>query len=282
MDAGGIGFKSFLQKQFEDRCSRNASYSLRAFARDLKLSPAGVSQILNGKQGVSPQTAETIARRLGLSSHECDYLVDLASSEFARSRKSKEAAIHRLRVRKPVPPITLEVFKAISEWHHLALLELTMLKGFKSDAGWIARKLGISKKTVSLAIERLKMLGFLKEQDGKLIQTTEYMATPSGVPSTAIRGFHQQVLRKAIDALHSQSVDERDFSSIVLPVSTNDMVEAKEWIKKFRREFMSRFGSAAEKDSVYCLSVQFFSLLKENSGKNFVDEESNETEQFKE
>ena len=95
---------------------------------------------------------------------------------------------------------------------------------------------------------------------GKLKQTLGFAATPSGIPSDALKKFHSQVLKKAEEALFTQPIDERDFSATVFPVQKKDIPWAKEELKRFRRGFIERLEQAPKKESVYCLSVQFFSL----------------------
>jgi plasmid maintenance system antidote protein VapI len=46
-------FKDFINREFDLRSSKNGSYSLRAFARDLGISPQRLSHLLSGKKGIS-------------------------------------------------------------------------------------------------------------------------------------------------------------------------------------------------------------------------------------
>ena len=48
-----------------------------------------------------------------------------------------------------------DVFSYMSDWYHLAILELTFVKGFKSEAKWMSRRLGISEAEVKPAVDRL-------------------------------------------------------------------------------------------------------------------------------
>lgn len=48
----------------------NPGYSLRAFARDLKISPQLLSNVINGKRGLSADLAVRVAKTLGLSEFE--------------------------------------------------------------------------------------------------------------------------------------------------------------------------------------------------------------------
>src|SRR2546430_13739191 len=53
-------YRRVLRKELESRCRTSPRYSLRAFARDLKISPSRLSEILSGKQGLSRAAARGI------------------------------------------------------------------------------------------------------------------------------------------------------------------------------------------------------------------------------
>lgn len=61
---------AIIRRVFEHRREKNGSYSLRAFARDIDLSPSFLSLFLNGKKNLSLNSAYRIGRRLGLEPEE--------------------------------------------------------------------------------------------------------------------------------------------------------------------------------------------------------------------
>ena len=97
----------------------------------------------------------------------------------------------------------MDAFQSVADWHHFAILSLFALDGFRPDAAWIGKALGISEREATSALERLKRLKFLEESGGKLKRAKEYLQTTDGVPSTAIRHFHKQILEKAMAALEA-------------------------------------------------------------------------------
>jgi uncharacterized protein (TIGR02147 family) len=256
-------YRHVLRAELESRLSRNPVYSLRAFARDLGISCSRLSEVLSGRYGLSREASLGIAARLGLSPTEQQFFGDLVESRHARSRVKRELAKARLKLRKKTTPenrLALDRFQLIADWYHYAILELTYLDGFQSDAVWIARFLEISETTARDAIERLQRLGLLIVRDGRFAAVDDFFDTESDVPSQALRKFHRQILEKAIDAIHLQTVHERELSAMVLAVRREQIPEAKTFIREFQREFVRRFGDGANKDDVYTLSTQFFSL----------------------
>lgn len=258
-------FRDILKRELETRCQRNPRYSLRSFARDLGISAPRLSHVLKGTYGLSRVAAEKLGRRLGWGPAEIESFVDLVESEHARSQAAREIAKGRLEQRQALfSDLGIDAFRAISDWYHFALMELTRVKGFQSAAGWIARALGISSHEASGAVERLRRLELLEDRDGKLAATGNYFANAAGVPSEAVRNFHRQVLAKASDALTFQDVSERDFSALVLAIDEADLPRAKEFIKRFRDQFDSEFSKSPRPTRVYGLGIQLFALQEKN------------------
>ncbi len=265
-------YRAKLKAELAARCKANPGYSLRAFARDLTFSPQRLSDILNGHQGLSLESAKRIAARLNLSSREAQKFCDQVESLHARSQVKRDLAARRLALSSvdvlESRALSLDSFQVISDWYHYALMELTRTAGFKNDIDWISVRLGLPQSTVSAGMERLKRLEILEEVKGLLRPTKGFVFSPSDIPSDAIKSFHRQVMEKALNAMSACSIDERDFSAVTMAINSSRMAEAKAEIKKFRRKFSNRLESGGDKDSVYCLSVQFFELTsKTQSGE---------------
>jgi uncharacterized protein (TIGR02147 family) len=256
-------YKTILKEELAARCRQNPRYSLRAFARDLKLAPSRLSEILSGKQGLSREAAIRVAQALGYGQSETERFCDLVESLHARSRRDRETA--RIRLKKHAVPtetymLQVDAFKAISDWYHFAILELTYVDGFKSDAKWIARSLGISEFEVQLALERLIRLGLMVWKGNKLVLTHSHGSVPDDIPSASKNSFHSQILVKAKEALALQAIDEREFGTEIVAIDRAHMAEAKKAIREFKHKFCNMVGEAPRKDALYCLAVQFFEL----------------------
>lgn len=261
-------YHEILQTEFDRRKFANSAYSLRAFARDLGLSAPRLSQIMTKKSALSLENATEVASKLKLPEDKRKWFCASAGAASARSAKEKAEFNKRIteykRETKKFGEIQLEYFKVIADWFHFAILELTYHKEFVNSEAWIAQQLGITKVETQVAIDRMKKLGLITEKDGKLIDTFKFLATPSDVPSTALRQFHTQLMKKAIEALHEQDVLNREISSNIFSISKEKLPEFKDKIRDFRRD-VERFASeATEKDAVYCLGIQFHELTKAN------------------
>lgn len=263
-------YRQILQKELNNRCESNPRYSLRAFARDLKLSPSRLSEILNAKQGLSRSAALEITKILGFGEKETQYFCDLVSLKHARSVKEKEDAKLRL-IKQDYEKdaeyeLQMDAFKIISDWYHFGLLELMKAKGFKDDSKWIARRLGVPVIQIELAIERLMRVGLLKVENGKFVAIQSNGWVPgTGIPSSSIRKFHRQVLEKAIQAMELQPVQERFYATHLLTIDRADLPNAFNAIQEFQQKFCTQYQGGSPKELLYCISMQCFKMVEEET-----------------
>ena len=264
-------YRNILKEKLEDRMRVNPSYSMRALARDLEIPATRLSQVLQGKQGISEEVAERMALKMSFSETEADFFCTLVKANDARSKTDRKIA--QLKLATQFSPhasqrLELDTFKMMSDWHHQALLELTTTKGFKNDTLWIAKRLGISKEEAQGAAERLKRLNLLKEQGKTLVQTHHNLEIPSEIPNDGIKKFHGQLLQKAMQAIHSQTVEERSVTSLVVALRLKDIPAFKEQIMAFLKAFNQNAESREKNkapEEVYSLGVQLIRLTKKES-----------------
>jgi uncharacterized protein (TIGR02147 family) len=256
-------FIKTLSKEFEIRASKNSNYSLRAFARDLDLSPASLSQILNNKKGLSVQKAEKIASKLGLNSKEAELFLLSTKSKCSRSLKERSSADQSLNFLLRGETVQLDPleFELAHNWYHMAILELIELKDCEHSEEWFSKKLNLNIKIVRKALDRLEKLGHLKFENGIYEARDESTETSYDIPSLAIKKYHEEMLDKAKSSLYHDDVEQREFLSMTLAFSKEETKEAKRAIRDFQKKFAKEFSQKNKKcDSVYQLGVQFFRL----------------------
>lgn len=255
----------FLKREFHRRLGHNESYSLRAFARDLDLSPSRLSETMNLKTGVSLPTVEKISTRLKLSKSERIFLRDLYLLEGKKNRGAREVALKNLskaRERTKIKELDTEKFKVIAEWYHAAILQLTDLDQFRPDIEWIAQKLGVAPERARRAVERLFDLGLLFEnaETGKWEQHPDLMVTESEIPATAIRQYHRQMMQKAFRAIEEAPVERRNIQSMTFAMSSDRYRDVCDKIQNLLKEAWE-LSEGEAKDSLYAINVQFFPLV---------------------
>ena len=251
----------FISVEFKQRNQKNSKYSLRAFARDLDISPTTLSHILKRKVGVSNELAQHLSEKINFILGEKDLFNALTKKDFSKNKEEREASEAQLfRYETRYNTLTAETFTLIKEWYHLAIMELTKTKGFMEDVDWIAEKLSITSEEASAALKRLINLGVLERVNGNLYPAEDYLIILSHAPSEAARHFQLTILQKLITALSEHPRSTRDISSTILRFKKEQIDEIKLDLKNFRRDLSLKIQAADDHDSVYCLTTALFQL----------------------
>lgn len=239
-----LRFQKLVRAKYEELRSQNPQFSRRAFSKRLGLSPGAMSEIFNGQRKVSQKLIQKIFARLGVNPQELNII-------------SNEDSIDPMYLQ-----LSMDQFSVISDWHHFAILNLMRTKGFKNDSHWIAKRLGLPHQSASSAIERLMRLGFIvKRKDGRWVRKAPRFKTSDDITNSSVKSAHRQYMQKAKEALDCLSVAERDFTSLMIRMSPEQLPQAKKLI----REFQDRFAAEIElkpQTEVFQMLIQLFPLTK--------------------
>ena len=256
-------YRQKLQDELSARCDRNPRYSLRAFAQALDLNAGTLSRIFSGKQVPSPKLAQKLAASLDLDSQE--------SENFFRSLTEKQS--NRLRQRaaaaypQPKPQdLSLKHLRVIADWYHVAILELTYVRGIDLQPRAIAKALGISTTEAKLALERLLELGLLREEGKRLVKTSAQLSSADKqLTNAALRRHQRELLEKAIHSLENDPIEARSVTAMTMAIDERKLPEAKKMISDFNRQLCA-FLECGERRTVYNLGVALYPLQKRTSG----------------
>lgn len=253
-----------LNEDFERRKSRNASYSRRAYARDLGIPAPKLSEYLSGKCGLSRKKAAEIAKRLNLGSHETEIFLNSVDAAHARIKTGRESARQRLSMLLSGPPNTLDAatFQGMRDWYHVAILELIETDAFRGDVKWIAAVLGITEEQTAQALRNLETLKMIQRKRNGWIQTGADFQTTPDVASTAVREYHRQMLKLTIERFEAVEMESRELSSAVFAMDRALLPELKKLLRRQHKEVAVLLASGTKKDSVYALNNQLIPLTR--------------------
>lgn len=256
----------FLQQEFHRRVRMNPKYSLRAYARSLGLSSGALSEILNQRRPLSLKAASKIAKSLGLNQKESKRLYELVETDKRKSLNLPETPQDQID-NADRKQLDVDTFHLISEWYHFAVLNLVDCLGFRWQAAHIAKRLGISLTQAQMAMRLLTRLGLVKKRNGRIICAKDYVLSPSGAPSAAIRNFHRQMLVKATEALEFQSVDDREVSGVGFALDPKLLPQLKHEISEFQDQLIAKY-SIGKRQEVYFFETALFRLTQGGSDEN--------------
>jgi DNA-binding transcriptional regulator YdaS (Cro superfamily) len=123
-----VTFRDVLAAHFAGRMARNQQYSLRAFARALRVDHSTLSQWISGRRPLTPRAIEQTGWRLGLTPRDL-------RAHFARAMLDRDSR---------------------------RVLALVAQDQFEADVPWIAAQLGLSTDEVNITLQRLLRRGLLQ------------------------------------------------------------------------------------------------------------------------
>lgn len=242
--------RTAIQRTFIDRCRKNSSYSLRAYAKYLDVDQSHLSKILRGQRSFSKDFAKSIAPKLGITTTEVKKI-------FSEGTKARPGFL----------ALTDDELELIGEWHHFAILELVKLEGFEFTEKNVAYRLMIHIEEVRSSIARLQRLGFLQVNKGSvklLAPNTTWTNTKE--TSAARKKYQRALIEKSLDAIDHIPFERRENGSLTVAINPERMPEFKKKLEEIRQELSEFFQADGEKNlsEVYQYTFAFFPLTKEN------------------
>lgn len=255
---------SKLKEQFSLKQKSNPHYSLRAYARDLDIHPATLSQILKGNRGLPLKNSARVLSALKLDTSEKSLFLD----SFIKTRSSLNSI--RIEPMKDQMILNESHYKIIAEWEHYAVIELFELDHFEVTVETVAEMLGISHLRSEVVIENLLLGGLLsRDPKGSLVRQCSNIRTTEDLRNQALVDSHIESMKMGIEKIKELDVELRDFSSNTFAADVHRLPEAKAIIREFRQKMAALFNQG-EKNGVFQVCIQLYPLttVKTIKGKN--------------
>jgi uncharacterized protein (TIGR02147 family) len=193
---------TILRQWLSERIEVNPAYSLRAMARAFDVSPGFLSQVMSGRKRVTTERAIQFSQVMKLGDEATTALLMAAAVESARSGTKARALLERIAGESTAgsdyQSVELERFKALSQWYHLAILDLSETIDFRAEPTWLAKRLRISPLQVAGALDRLRDLGLLVKKDQTWRKAQARIRVSAKQSNAAIREYHKQMIGKAL------------------------------------------------------------------------------------
>lgn len=261
-------YRSYLKACAESRIARNPSYSARAFAMQLGVTPAFFSEILSGKKHLSSDKAIEIGRTLSLDDDETRYFGLLVQVEKAKSEELRQSLL--LQMREIAVPGTefqvydLERFQLIADWCHLAIRNLLRIDGFELSAETAARALGIPTAEAAAAIQRLvsQELIRLNAQTGRYERTEEnlFVEAHDDAERLAIKRYHGEMMNRAIDAYQNGPLERRSATSLMIAADDEYLARFEKLSNQFLRD-LNRLADESKAKKTKLFHISLFGMV---------------------
>ena len=256
----------FLKRKKET----HPSYSMRALARDLKVSPSFFSEVMSGKKKMPAKWIKPLARLLSLDnigladlktavllSHvegtDLEELIDVKSAQV----------VSKANLSKPLDARKISV---LSKWYYIGILDFLTLSGGPFSEQEIATRLELSVAAVREALEALQRLSLITiDKENGPQKTDQHIRFPTSKTDPTIRNFHVQMIDKAkyelLRKTDDQAFQKRLITGTTMAVDPKHAPLIKQKIQHFMAEIAQEFSDGVPQE-LYQLNVQLFPLSK--------------------
>lgn len=255
-----------IESEFEKRKVKNPQYSVRAFARDLNVHHTTLLGALNGSRSLSRPTLEKVLERLGVDGAQKNLILrDLLGEKFKKGALKIDRDLKAMgdqvgNQAKIEKKLSIQEFERVSSWYHFAILELTEIEGFKSDAQWVGRRLNISTECAANALENLKAVGLLQKIGNRWRKAHLSLTTyPKSRTSESLKQRQKDILLKSVEAIDATKLEQRAHHAMTFPIDPSKIPYAKKKIREFIYE-MTQLLEVSPKEEVYELQISLFPL----------------------
>lgn len=249
-----------LNKALKRLQKANASMSVRKLADKIGVSHVFLRKLLQGEANIPIRRLESIAKAFQLDELSLGELRSLAKKQTDTPAASDEKPKAILKYDEE----SRNTYTALAHWYELPLLDLLTCDEEDLTTKGIAQRLQISEREVTDAFLRLKAVGLISEENGRLQKNSQYLRFPTKSSHPVIQNYYMEVLKRAQQELKKTSQDsfeKRLIANMTIAVDIDRLPEAKERLQKFIYDLSIELsqGKATE---VYFLTTCFFPVTK--------------------
>ena len=242
-------------------------------ALQLQISATTLSDVIHGKKKLSEKTALEVSKNLNLGTRESKYfqtLVHYENSQDENLRKILEGYLHVLNpILQKQSEVQDEHYVVLSEWHHIAILEMTYLFPKNFTAQIISQQLNIDEAMAESALLLLEKMSLLENINGCYVKSKKKFTFNSQLANQALRHYHRTMLGKAQVAIVEQTNKEKFIGSETFPLAIDDLNEAKDILENCFQQLLQLSERSLNRTHIYHAGIQLFQLNRpEKKGKN--------------
>jgi hypothetical protein len=254
-----LDYRILLNADFLERSNSNHSYSLRAYSRDLDVSPGFLSDVLRGKKALSVAKGREVFRKIGLLEDEIIYvesLITLKSSDDENLRADAQKFIQqRYNKAKFVPNSTRDLY--IKTLAHFMVYGLIRKIDRLETVIRMAAKLGIESNEVVGIFEEFKQEGYVRETDGLLVAVDEKIVIREHARIVPIMTDFATHLGRLIEANGGMIAPDQTAHSFIIGLDQTSFEMAVEAQKHFIQT-LHRLSQKNEKADRFLFYAELF------------------------
>lgn len=268
-------YRAYLRAMIAWLKVHRRGFSYRTFAKKAGFSsPSFLKLVADGHRKLSAESVERVVVGLGLDRREAEafeLLVEMGQAESDSRKNRAYTKIAKLAQRDPVKKIEVDQYEAYSRWQTMVVRELVQLPDFDENHERLARRMRFKTKPdeIKKGLDNLERLGLVgRDEAGKLVPAEKNLTSGPEVRSLAIRNFHRSMLQRAIEALDTVPLAERNVSGVTVALTRRQYGRVIELVQTLRREVLAVAEETSPDDEppeIHQLSFALFPLTQSPS-----------------
>jgi uncharacterized protein (TIGR02147 family) len=250
-------FLVILEEEYSKCRDTNHRFSVRGFARKLNIHPATLASVMKGSRNIPKHHVLPLTEKLRLTAARRNRFIRSVQN-YNRGKVFLEESLQ-----DTTQVLDSQTHKEIiADWEHYAVLTLLEIKTVQWTATNMAERLNLSAARVDKVLQNLLQAQMIQQTDQSLVLSqTMPLTTTNDVPCEALKLAHENELKLAQEKLRSVPVEMRDYSSRTMAIDPKRLPEAKQAIRKFRKELADLLEDG-DQSEVYLLGVQLLPMTK--------------------
>ena len=267
-----LDFVKFLRDYYDARHANERWFSYRYIQSKTGIDPGYLYKVFQGKKSLPQKKIPSIAQMLGFSKREKEYFTLLVMYGQAKSNESIRLYFEKMLQFREVPVRTMLVgeYEYYTQWYHAAIRQILAMVPFNGDFTALARMTvpAITPSEAKKSVALLCKLGLVEKQaDGAFKTVDKFLSTGENWHSIAVRRFQQETIGLAHRALDTVAKEHRDISTVTVTLSKEAFEEARERIRRFRRE-MIELVNIGDPQGVYHVNIQMIPIGRLTQGQD--------------
>lgn len=243
-----------LLKEFNLRQAKNARFSLRAYAKQLGISPTLLSLVLSGKSALGVDAANQVATILSLEGKR--------RQQFVPSRNEKK----RWRPKRAPRTVRIsdETLRKVGDWKSLAVLAAVGVPSFEGQARRIASGLGLKASETEKILRTLARTGLIMRVDeGYEIRSSRFRSTAGEVTREVSKRLAKDILQKVRRQIDGPTLADFPAISATFGCRKQDISALRSQLKSAVQRVVRRYSdNAVGHDTVLQLVIGYSDLVK--------------------
>ena len=261
-----LDYRDYLGEFYRLRKKSQPWFSYKSIGDRVGMDASLVAKVLSKARHIAEDTVPRFVDLCGLSERQAAYFD--AMVRFTKAKEDVEAKEwfeKMLSLQLPeAHRLDGQSYAFYKRWYHNAIraaLDYFPYDGTDPQALADHLRPALTAEEVRGSVALLESLNLIKKDASGFFRPTEKgVTTGSGWKSVAVHTFQSETLRLALDALDRIPKDQRDYSTLTMSLTAEDVGEVQERIRDFRLQLVKFIHSRGPGDRVYQMNVQLLPL----------------------